>query len=147
VNRGENRARLALVGLIAGLLLAAPAADAKPGDVYVADRDAETIWKLPPTGGEATVLSNDPDLSRPYGMTLGPDGLLYVADSAGKVFSVDRTTGATAEVTDLTGFEATDVAFDAAGRLLVTEYDENDILVVSRTTGLHSVLYDGPGLF
>src|SRR5918995_6459806 len=98
---------------------------AAPGDVYVADRHAPAVWKLGPAGGEANALAEGapPFAGSPYGMTLGPDGLLYVADEDGKVLTVDRSTGAVGEVADVNAVNASsnpiDVAFDARGRLLV----------------------------
>jgi sugar lactone lactonase YvrE len=130
--------------LAATLIATAPAARATPGDVYVVDQSAQTIWKLPPSGGAATAFSDDPDFDFPYGMVLGPDGFLYVADQGGAVFKVNRTTGDAAELADMSGLDPTDVAIDARRRLLVSEYSNNDVFVVDRTTGARSLLYDGP---
>jgi len=146
---GGHKVGVSLTALVAAavcaLALAAPA-PAAVGDVYTVDRDAipPAVWKLGPTGGDATALSTDPDFSSPYGMTLGPDGLLYVADEGGKIFKVDRATGTTTEVADLGTDNPIDVAFDAMGRLLAVEYNTDDILVVDRVTGTSANLFDGP---
>ena len=146
---GSQRAsgsRVRLVVLAAGLalLLAAPSARAAVGSVYTVDRDAKTVWKLAPAGGEALALSTDPNYVSPYGMTLGPDGFLYVADEGGKIFKVDPGIGTATEVIDLGSTNPIDVAFDAQGRLLAVEYNEDDIRVVDRAAATSTVLFDGP---
>jgi DNA-binding beta-propeller fold protein YncE len=139
--------RHALAALVGALALAAPA-QAAPGDVYVVDRDADAVWKLGSSGGDAVALAQGipPFTAEPYGMTLGPDGFLYVADEGGKVFRVDRSTGAVTEVTDLGSPNPIDVAFDARGRLLMLDYSTNAIFVVDRMTGVRTLLFDGPGM-
>jgi Ca2+-binding RTX toxin-like protein len=126
---------VALVSFAA--LVPVSAALAAPGDVYVADRGADDVWKLGPAGGEATSLSQFTGVNpSPYGLTLGPDGYLYVADEGGFVWRVDRNTGAKSALATLPGgTNPIDVGFDAQGRLLMVDYDNDSISYVDLTTG------------
>jgi Ca2+-binding RTX toxin-like protein len=123
--------------LALGALMLAPAAQAAPGDVFVVDRGADKLWKLGPGGGEATSLSQFTDLdTSAYGLTLGPDGFLYVADEGGKVWRVDRATGAkTAIASPGPSTNPIDVGFDPQGRLLMVDYDNDSISFVDPATG------------
>lgn len=144
IRRGSWALAVALGALIA-CALSATVAMAAPGDVYTVDRGAQTVWKLGPAGGEAAALSADPDFGSPYGMTLGPDGFLYVADESGFVFKVNRATGDTSHVLDFGSTNPIDVAFDARGRLFMVDYQGNEIHLVNRTASTSSVFFDGPG--
>jgi Ca2+-binding RTX toxin-like protein len=140
-----SRPHSLLLGLVAlaaaSVLWLAPAALAAPGDVYVADRDTDDVWKLGPNGGEAVSLSHFTAPASPYGMTLGPDGFLYVADEEGKVWKVDRNTGAKSVVTDLGTPNPIDVAFDSQARLFMLDFDEDDIFLVDRTAGARTPFF------
>jgi sugar lactone lactonase YvrE len=127
-----------VVGLAAVALTAvAASAQAAPGDVYVADRSTGDgdVWKWGPSGGEATSLASFPGGS-PYGLTLGPDGVLYVADEDEFVYRVDRNTGAkTVLASTGAGSNPIDVAFDARGRLFMADYNDDSISIVDLATG------------
>jgi sugar lactone lactonase YvrE len=145
----SSRGLLTLAGLaLAALLtlLTASPAPAAPGDVYAVDRSAEAVWKIGPDGGDAVALAQGepPFAGSPDGITLGPDGFLYVADEHGKVFKVDRNTGDVSTVTDFGGPNPIDVAFDARGRLLAVDFTPSKIYVVNRATGERTLLFDGP---
>jgi sugar lactone lactonase YvrE len=153
VLRPASSGRRTLPAAIAGALVAAvslllaPASIAAPGDVYAIDRSADALWKFAPTGGDATPLAQGipPFQGSPDGITLGPDGFLYVADEHGKIFKVDRVTGATSEIADLTADNnPINIAFDAQGRMLVVEFGVDNIAVVNRATGSATTLFDGP---
>ena len=117
-------------------LVPVSAAVAAPGDVYVADRGSRDVWKLGPAGGEATSLSDFTAPASPYGLTLGPDGFLYVADEEGFVWRVDRNTGAKSPLATLPGSaNPIDVGFDAQGRLLMVDFNDDSISYVDLTTG------------
>lgn len=135
----RNFRRGILVALAVFGALSPAAAQAAPGDVYVADRGANTLWKLGPGGGEATPLTTFTEPTSPYGVALGPDGYLYVPDEdADVVWRVDRNTGAkTAFATS--GFDnPIDVAFDARGRMLVPNFNNDSIVYVDLQTGAAS---------
>jgi Ca2+-binding RTX toxin-like protein len=131
---------------LAALALSLPAAaGAAPGDVYVADRGSSDVWKLGPNGGDAVSLTHFTAPTSPYGLTLGPDGFLYVADEQGKVWKVDRNTGDKTIVTEPgPTTNPIDVDFDAQGRLFMTDYDNDAIVIVDRSTGARTTLFEDP---
>ena len=131
--------RIWLAGAMAAVaaLVSASGAFAAPGDVYVADRDAEDVWKLGPAGGDAISVSQFPaGASSAYGLKLGPDGFLYVADEDAGVWRVDRNTGAKSLFSPYPpSANPIDVAFDPQGRLLVADFHDDSISFVDLTTG------------
>jgi streptogramin lyase len=107
------------------------------GDVYVTDRAADNVYKLGPAGGDATSLTQfAPASLSPYGLTLGPDGFLYVADENSGIWRVDRNTGAKDLFSPYPpGSNPIDVGFDPQGRLLAVDYDDDSISYVDLKTG------------
>lgn len=83
-------------------VLAAP-----DGTVFVADFDSGRIRRISPAG-VVTTLVNTPTFQRPFGMALGPAGVLYVQTDAddtgapgatnGTVWSVNTATGAPTKI-------------------------------------------------
>ncbi|MET0956911.1 MAG: hypothetical protein ABWZ18_00240, partial [Solirubrobacterales bacterium] len=74
-------------GLLALALLAAPAAAAAPGDIYVADQGAGpgasgAIFRIDIATGRVSTLSSGPPLGDPTDMVFDPAGDLIVADEA-----------------------------------------------------------------
>ncbi len=124
----------------------APSAAAAPGDVYTPDFDPRVVWKLPPTGGNSALAITDPGLGETGGLTMGPDGGLYVGAQSGRIWRIDTATATMALFAELgPGRIAEDVAFDAQGRLLALDRAQNDVLVVDRVTKAVTPLFDGPG--
>jgi len=143
-----------IVALLATLALACPfasAAQAAPGDVYVADRSAlpdGAIWKLARSGGSVTPLSQGAPMDRPYGLALGRDGSLFVADNAGSpggtgtLLRVNRISGDAVSLFSVTtGNASTDVVVRADGRLLVTDFNDGIVHLVDPRTGSSSVFF------
>jgi Ca2+-binding RTX toxin-like protein len=135
-----------LIAGTAALAMAVPAAaQAAVGDVYVADRGSHDVWKLGPAGGDATSLAAFEPTDSPYGLTLGPDGFLYVADEDGPIWRVDRATGAKSPVTDFPNpANPIDVAFDPQGRMLVVDYNDDSLSYVDLSTGARTPFATSP---
>jgi DNA-binding beta-propeller fold protein YncE len=78
---------------------------------------------------------------KPTGMTVGPDGLLYVADTHYARVAVYRPDGAFVRAWGSSGKQPgefllpTDVAFDGAGNIYVAEYGDNDRIQVFDPAG------------
>lgn len=99
------------------------------------------------SGGEvrvATGLSGTPTSTRlavvaqPNGVTVGPDGFVYVSDFAGDaVLAIDPTTGASTTVTtsDIAGADG--VAFTDDGHLLVTSYSNGNVVSLALDAARH----------
>ena len=89
--------KLFCVSVLAAALTLPATALGAAGDIYVADEDAATVFKV--VGGQAQPLSASTDFADPSGMVMAPDGSLLVADysafTAGAIFRVDSRTGAT----------------------------------------------------
>src|SRR5262245_29575835 len=85
---GRRTAMAAIVAALMGAVALLPAAaQAAPGDVYVADEDATSpppgdgaILRIAPAGGPPSVLATSPSFVNPSGMIMGRDGSLLVAD-------------------------------------------------------------------
>lgn len=116
------------------------------GNLYVSDRFNHAIRKITP-GGEVSTLAGDGEagyddskgknarFNEPMGLAIGPDQVLYVADSKNHV--IRKVTLDTGEVTTYagSGFEGsredtrdkaefripTSIAFDPQGRLLIVD--------------------------
>ncbi len=135
--------------LIAGLAVAALSAlgsaalaQARSGDVFVADRNAGAILKIPPSGGPATALVSD--VEAPYGMTLGRDGSLLVADQSLGIVRVNRTTGAVKPIFTVPGGDVpTDVAVAPDGKLLVTAFLGGKVYRVNPKNGNFTTFFNG----
>ena len=92
---------------------------AADGALLVADEGAEAVFSIAPSGAVDTVVSGD-GLQDPVGIALAPDGKAYVTDrQRDEVLRLDLATGALTHIADLPN--ATGVALDQAGKLLVTD--------------------------
>ena len=92
---------------------------AADGALLVADEGAEAVFSVDPSGTVDTVVDGD-GLQDPVGIALAPDGTAYVSDrQRDEVLRLDLATGALSHVADLRN--ATGIAMDAAGKLLVTD--------------------------
>lgn len=77
-------------------------------------------------------------VSRPNGVTVGPDGTVYVSEfTNGAVVAVDPATGATTTVTTTTVPGADGVAFTEDGRLLVTAYSAGTVVALQLDAAHH----------
>ena len=92
---------------------------APDGAVVVVDEGAEAVFSIAPSGTVDTVVVGE-GLQDPVGIALAPDGTAYVSDrQRDEVLRLDLATGALSHVADLRN--ATGLAMDAAGKLLVTD--------------------------
>jgi len=89
------------------------------GSLLVVDEGAEAVFSIASSGALDTVVSGD-GLQDPVGIALAPGGKAYVSDrQRDEVLRLDLGTGALSHVADLEN--ATGVAMDEAGKLLVTD--------------------------
>jgi hypothetical protein len=92
---------------------------AADGALLVADEGAEAVFSIARSGMVDTVVSGE-GLQDPVGIALAPGGKAYVSDrQRDEVLRLDLATGALSHVADLNN--ATGLAIDTAGRLLVTD--------------------------
>ncbi|MGH0032075.1 MAG: thrombospondin type 3 repeat-containing protein [Myxococcota bacterium] len=91
--------RLAAVTIALVVSLQAGAADLPPGSVVITSQDAvPKLFLVDPDSGAISVLSgggvgSGPIFGAPRDVTIGPDGLLYVADTDVGVLRVDPSSG------------------------------------------------------
>jgi sugar lactone lactonase YvrE len=155
------------VGLIAALLMAVafvPAqASAAPGDVYVADEDANAgpgdgaVFRIGPFGGVAAAIATSTAFANPSGMVMAKDGDLLVADYGtnssdnGSLFQVDPRTGAVSTIASGPPFSnPVDLAFGPDGMLYVTDTGKSpggvpEIIRLDPRTRAASVIATGSG--
>lgn len=87
--------------------------------LLVVDQGAEAVFSIAPSGRVDTVVVGE-GLQDPVGIALAPDGKAYVSDrQRDEVLRLDLATGALSHVADLDN--ATGIALDRAGKLLVTD--------------------------
>ena len=104
-------ARAAQLSYPAGLALNAA------GDLYIGDSQNHVIRKVTSRGGIETIA----DAQTATGMTLGPDGLLYVADSGtGQILKIGRAFDGTEQTQGALPLPARFVAFGADGTMYLS---------------------------
>jgi sugar lactone lactonase YvrE len=135
VHASDTSGRVSRIDLQRGELVALPerlppleqvsdlAADAD-GFLYLADAERSVLVKLGPSGKLVAVLGGDWGMYRPRGLTVGPDGRLYVADTGRNRIAVGTAEGRFLKsITPPASFgtfeQPTDVAVDASGRIYV----------------------------
>jgi DNA-binding beta-propeller fold protein YncE/ABC-type Fe3+ transport system permease subunit len=112
------------------------------------DRDGTCLneWRMP-----------DWKLGKPVGLTVGPDGNLYIPDTHYQRIQVYQPNGTLLREWGKPGkgpgefIFPTDVAFDAAGNVYVSEYGDNDRIQVFNSDGMYLREFgkfgNGPGEF
>lgn len=111
------------------------------------DADDTHLYIADPSAGQlrvATGLSGTPSqsplvaIAQPNGVTLGPDGAIYVSDFANdSVLRVDAATGTSTTVTASAISGADGVAFTDDGTLLVTSYAAGTVLALTLDASHH----------
>lgn len=134
------------------------------GNVYVADTDNHRIRKITPTGetttlaggtkGDANGTGSDAQFNYPYGLTVGSDGNIYVADTHNhrvrKVTPegvVSTFAGSTGGYHDATGTDAqfyylTGITADQHGNFYVADKDNHKIRKIT-SAGVVTTLAGG----
>jgi Ca2+-binding RTX toxin-like protein len=150
-----RRAALIAIVIGAGVALVAPAASAKPGDIYVGDPGTPGVVRVDSTTAVPQLFSSASTMDCPDGSTFGPDGTLYVADYCanggdGAIFKVDRA-GAVSLLAEDDAVMAgpTDVAYGPDGFLYVADPfagtgSDGLIFRVDPRTGAVSSISDAP---
>jgi len=134
---------LALVLLVAAT--AAHAVSLAPGDIVVTDQGKESIFKVDPATGVATLISANGNLQDPRGIVIDTDGTLLVADkAAGAILRVDPADGSQTVVSSGGSFnDPTGIALEASGDILVADPGAGEIFRVDPATGSQSSVASG----
>jgi Ca2+-binding RTX toxin-like protein len=112
-----------VLALIASIALASRA-DAAPGDVYLGDTNARSIFKVAPGGGAPQLLAAIPDSIEtvPNGLAMDRSGILYWVGFDNTIRTVDRSNGALGIFATLpSGAELSDVAVGPDQNLYLTD--------------------------
>jgi DNA-binding beta-propeller fold protein YncE len=139
----------AVVAASALLLLAVPAALAKPGDVFVGDNSGTIgVVRIHPNGtasGAQSFLASGAPFVDPGGGDFGTDGLFYESDYdlTGIVKINPKTHGAHTLSTSMLFGSVSDVEFHPNGKLYASDFSNPAIYRVNRKTGAASVLTSG----
>lgn len=113
------------------------------GNVYVCDFDNDRVRKIS-TAGVVSTLVNQANFQRPFGITLAPDGSLYVQTDANDSGSRDGTTGTVWKV-NLAGGGATVVARNLGRprglaalsntQIVLVDLVQDDVRILNPTNG------------
>ena len=144
MSRGGKRLCVGLASLVVGLLAAAPPAPAAPGDVYGSNYNLGALLEIPPGGAAPTAVGGHSFGDLSGGLTMGPDGFLYIAEQTGEVHRVDPRTGDFTTPIDVAPDPATDVDFDAAGNMVVASVGSERVVRVNPVTGASTPIVDLP---
>ncbi|MCC6878130.1 MAG: hypothetical protein IT378_27705 [Sandaracinaceae bacterium] len=100
------------------------------GTLYVGSQTTGDVHAIDTTTAAVRTLA--PDLGAPNGLTLGPDGALYVSDfGGGRVLRVTTDTGDVSAVTTSSIPGANGVAFNDAGELFVASFGGGFVAVLT----------------
>lgn len=118
------------------------------GIAYVADFDSNRVRAIDPTGATTTLLAR-PDIQRPFGLAVAPDGTLYLETDTDDQGNHSTTTGTIWRV-DPTSAAATVVARDIGrprgiavlddGRLALADHMHHVVELLDPGTGTVSLL-------
>jgi len=129
--------------------------------LLVGDRNSDAIFNIDLETTNFTVLTDNSsldsnvNLSSPYAMELGTNGLLYVADAGARFYSVNMDSGARSLVSGATRPDSGENPFtnpmglvldEANNRALLTDYTAKQLLWVDLTTGARTVWVDSDQL-
>jgi gluconolactonase len=107
---------------------------------------AGAIVSAPPGGAEAEILAVPP-LHYPNGLAISPDGRVAVLESfTPRLSLLDLQTGALDVVAELPGTVPDGVAYDTAGGAIVSCYQPNRILRISREGRASTLVDDWMGI-
>jgi DNA-binding beta-propeller fold protein YncE len=101
-------------------------AQLNPGDIVVADRDADAVFKVDPNTGAVSVLAMGPPLLSPVGVTIDRDGNVLVVDQdapvfEGGVFKLIPGSAPSVFATSPLFSDPIGIAVDSAGRIVVSD--------------------------
>lgn len=117
-----------------------PVGIAALGDtVYVLDAGTKTLEVFDASGNYMETYASL-GLDRPEGLSVGPDGRLYLADRR-RIISFDPESEVVRQVGDGEGSAMTFAAVDANGNLLATDFRGDSVLVFTDLDSLYSGLF------
>jgi RTX calcium-binding nonapeptide repeat (4 copies) len=109
------------------------------GNPIVADSGPPLLARVDPLTGTATTIADAGDgLVGGEGLTRGPDGTLYMADSTAGVVSIDPGSGKVTDLTDAVPTDGYGLAFDLRGRV-ITQAGVDIYRVNLRTSHFESI--------
>lgn len=114
--------------------------DPNTGVLYGVDDTTEKLFTIDPSDGMATEVG---DLNVSFidvGITIDPDGNLWMAtELPGKFYSVDKTTGAATEVGDM-GADVTALAAASDGTIYGLDPSDDELVTIDTATGVATVV-------
>jgi streptogramin lyase len=126
----------AILAVALGALVLAPGAQAKSGDLVVAQLTPPALVGVNPQTGHADTLATGPSgVSRACYLAFEPNGRIAVTDENGKIWIANSSTGA-AHVLAVSGAAIESpygIAADGKGNLIVADYGKNRVVRVSKT--------------
>jgi DNA-binding beta-propeller fold protein YncE len=94
------------------------------------------VERVDPTTGTATMFNQGGNFASPDGLTIGPDGDVFVADGVhGDVRRFDKSTGVFKGVFATAGFDVRGLTFGPGGDLFVANGQNNRVLRFDGATG------------
>ncbi len=107
--------------------------------LYVGSPSTGAIYDVDLTSAPASVSTLVTGVGGPNGLTLGPDGALYVSDfSGGRVLRIALDAAPATPTVVATIPSANGVAFDDAGHLLVCNYGSGQLIRLTLSGGVES---------
>jgi len=103
------------------------------GETYVSDFDNGAIRRVSADAKQVATLFQDPRLVRPFGLTLGADGTLYVQADGNPSGQVETTTGTIWRIDTVTG-EGTILAENAGRPRGLAYRDDGELVLVDVAT-------------
>ena len=102
-----------------------------------------TFMELVEAGTIEILAGISGEFNNPASAKFGPDGLLYILDQTGKLFTLDTGTGILTVVTDNLGAGLDNMVFDQDGSLFMTNNDEGWVAEILLPGGQARILSPG----
>jgi streptogramin lyase len=115
--------------------------DPNTGVLYGVDDTTEKLFTVDPSDGMATEVGDLGVSVIDLGITVDPEGNMWMAtESPGKFYSVDKTTGAATEIGSSMGADVTAIAAASEGTIYGLKPSTNELVTIDTATGVATVV-------